>query len=163
MHSKLILTCSLFLFAQRALFAQAFNSVHHTQIEAEVDGVVNRLLQYALSALIVVVVLTGIVWIAYLYKSCKQLTTPERSVQVNLFLFLFGLIVLGSSCTGVQMARAVELETAQTAENSCYNSPHGHRYDASSFSYPAANTPYSNWRTPVFCKFCGKRIYPEIH
>lgn len=163
MHTKLILTCSLFLFAQRALFAQAFNSMHHTQIEAEVDGAVNRLQQYALLALIVAVVLMGIVWIAYLYKSCKQLTAPKRSAQVNLFLFLFGLIVLGSSCTGVQLARAVEIETAQTSENPCYNSPHRHRYDAAYINYSTASTPYSNWRTPVFCKFCGKRIYPEMH
>lgn len=160
MTSKLFFSVVLFLISAATLSAQAPASMHTARAEAlDIHNTVQLLEQNALLALIGAIGLMAMVWLCSVMNACKDLNKPQKNTPkpfTSLLILVAGLSVFCGSCSVEQRAMATEYRAAQAAETrNCAMSHH----DANApFNNGFSSNGFSNMRSPVYCKYCGKRI-----
>jgi hypothetical protein len=153
----------LHLASSATLMAQATNPLTTvgTQASALADTVDN-LIQYALLALLGVMVLAIALFICHIYTTFANLNKSGLNSRNFFFTFLIGaaaLCTLGSSCTAAQRAQAERYRAAQEAEGlGCPMNQHQGDPSHTTFGYRNSSMVYFNWHSPIFCKRCGQRI-----
>lgn len=126
---------------------------------SDMANIVGQLEYNALLALLGALVLMGMVFICHVWKACADLNRPEKNAR-NLLILVAGLSVFCSSCTVEQRMRAAEYRAAEAAENRACPSPHRHvNYENTPLNNRYPYNGYSNWQSPVFCKYCGQRVF----
>ncbi len=169
MSNKFFFTVITYGVGTAALSAQATSAFYSAPMEqTALTGIVDDLSQHALFALLGAIVFAGVIYVAYVWKHCNDLSVKRKntthSQSIALVLFVAGLSAFGSSCTTAQRAQAADIRAAQAAENR--NCPMNQHYDEPAnmaFNSRSLYNGYSNWYAPSFCKFCGKRIYKSFH
>lgn len=141
-----------------SLSAQASGAFHSAPMEqTTLPGVVDDLSQHALFALLGAIGLAGVLYIAYVWKHCSDLSPKRKNIHPQsmlLVLFVAGLSALSSSCTTAQRAQAADLRAAEAAEYRHCPSPYQHRNYA---NIPFDNI-YSNGHGTSYCRYCGQKI-----
>lgn len=160
MTSKLFFSVVLFLISAVTLSAQATAPLYASGMgDSDVTGVVDLLEQNALLALIGAVGLMAMVWICSVMNACKDLNKPQKNTPkpfTSLLILVAGLSVFCGSCSVEQRAMATEYRAAQALETRNCAMSH---YDANApFNNGFSSNGFSNMRSPVYCKYCGKRI-----
>ncbi len=164
MTTRLFLTVILSLAGTASTFTQSPGRFSTAGAEQSVlAGTVDSLTRFALFTLTGAIVLAGLVFISYVMRSCADLKKSQsnaRNTILHLLIWAAGLGTFGSSCSPAQQARAAAYQAAQESDNS--RCPMNRHYDPQvnerlNNRYPCNG--HSNWHGPVYCRYCGKRIY----
>ena len=136
-------------------YTAVFDGKSHGTGNSDMSHIVGQLEQSALLALCGFVVLMIIIYICHVSKACANMNKVQKNTR-NLIILVAGLGSFCSSCSVEQRAMATEYRAAQAAETrNCAMSHH----DANApFNNGFSSNGFSNMRSPVYCKYCGKRI-----
>ncbi|MFN0035683.1 MAG: hypothetical protein ACKVUS_11495 [Saprospiraceae bacterium] len=168
MTTKLFFAVPLSLISSAALSAQTPTPLHFVDRDGSgIAGLVDILGQNALTVLLGMVVLMGVVWFFCICNACAGLNKKQKNAPVSsLFLYLCvatGLSVCGSSCTTAQKAQAADIQAARAAEGGhcVYHAPldNRHYYRNSGLNNRFSLDNYSNDNGRPFCRECGQRIH----
>ena len=168
MTTKIIFAATFYFTGAAALSAQALLPYRNANIvNSSIGDLIHQLQQNALSILLAVVALMGLVWLLYICNACVRMNKKQKSTSTSSLLILFllaaGMNVCSSSCTVVQQAQAADIFAAQAAKGGyciCeapFNNRPNYGYTGTYNQYPYNNPSIGSGKP--FCRQCGLRVY----
>ena len=167
MSNNLFFTALLSVAGAASLSAQAPAQIATTTMEqSELTAIVDNLEQLGLFTLAGIIILAGIFFICCVIKACSFLNHSKNKIRhtfIHVMVLAVGVCSLGSSCTSTQQALAAEISTAREAETfSCSMQLHEDLWESELQRNRYANYGPNYRNVPVFCRYCGQRIW-NVH